>query len=115
MIIDEICNDKNIETSDIEVETFDNIEELVFPQEHDSNQPIVVFLDDLNEKEVSSPKVESMFKRSRYNNISIFRIDQDYYDLPKKYDCCNGSIYHIVKPNNFRDVQNLYQDKASMD
>ena len=26
----------------------------------------------------------------------------------------NGNIYHISKPNNFRDVQNLYQDKASM-
>ena len=27
----------------------------------------------------------------------------------------NGNIYHFFKPNNFRDVQNLYQDKASMD
>ena len=27
----------------------------------------------------------------------------------------NGNIYHIFKPNNFRDVQNLYQNKTSMD
>ena len=27
----------------------------------------------------------------------------------------NGNIYHIFKPNNFRDVQNLYQDKNDMD
>ena len=26
----------------------------------------------------------------------------------------NGNIYHIFKSNNFRDVQNLYRDKASM-
>ena len=24
-------------------------------------------------------------------------------------------IYHIFKPNNFRDVQNPYQDKTSME
>ena len=40
---------------------------------------------------------------------------QDYYDLSKKTIRCNGNIYHIFKPNNSRDVQNLYQDKASMD
>ena len=27
----------------------------------------------------------------------------------------NGIIYHILKPNNFRDVQTLYHDKASLD
>ena len=25
------------------------------------------------------------------------------------------NIYHILKPNNFRDVLNIYQDKSSMD
>ena len=42
-------------------------------------------------------------------------ISQDYYDLPKKTIRADGNIYHLFKPNNFRDVQNLYQDKASMD
>ena len=42
-------------------------------------------------------------------------ISQDYYELRKKTIRCNGNIDHIFKPNNFRDVQNLYQDKASMD
>ena len=27
----------------------------------------------------------------------------------------NKKTYHIFKPNRFRDVQNLHQDKASMD
>ena len=56
-----------------------------------------------------------MFKRSRQGTISIFIISQDYYDLPKKFARCNGKIYHIFKPNNYRDVENPYQDKASMD
>ena len=56
-----------------------------------------------------------MFKRSRHNNLSIFIISQDYYELNKKTKRCNGNNYHIFKPNNFRDVQNLYQDKVSMD
>ena len=40
---------------------------------------------------------------------------QCYYELPKRTIRANGNIYHIFKPNKFRDVQNLYQDKASMD
>ena len=55
-----------------------------------------------------------MFKRSRHNNISIFIISQDYHDLPKRTIRANGNIYQIFEPNNFRVVQNLYQDKALM-
>ena len=64
---------------------------------------------------MDDPRVPAMFKRSRHNNFSIFIISQDYYELSKKTIRCNGNIYHIFKPNNFRDVVNLYQDKASMD
>ena len=56
-----------------------------------------------------------MFKRGRHNYLSIFKISRDYYELPKRTIRANGNIYHIFKPNNCRDVQNLYQDKASMD
>ena len=47
--------------------------------------------------------------------MSIFIISQDQYELPKRSIRANGNIYHIFKPNNFRDVQNFYQDRASMD
>ena len=57
---------------------------------------------------------QAMFERSRHNILSIFIISQDYYELPKRTKKANGNIYHIFKPNKFRDVQNLYQDKASM-
>ena len=74
-----------------------------------------MILDDLNEREMNDPRVKAMFKRSRHNSLSIFIISQDYYELPKGTIRANGNIYHIFIPNNFRDVQNLYQDQASMD
>ena len=55
-----------------------------------------------------------MFRRYRHNNLSIFIISQDYYEIRKKTIRANGIIDHIFKPNNFLDVCNIYQDKASM-
>ena len=113
IVIEEIVNNKDFEKSNTEIETFDNIEELRFPQEYENNS--IIILHDLNEKEINNDKIQAMFKRGRHNNLSIFIISQDYYELPKRTIRANGNIYHIFKPNNFRDVQNLYQDKASMD
>ena len=84
-----------------------------FAQEYDDGG--IIILDDLNEKEMNDPRVQAMFKRSRHNKLSILKISQKYYELPKRTIRANGIIYHLFKPNNFRDVQNLYQDKASMD
>ena len=56
-----------------------------------------------------------MFKISRHNNLSIFIISQDYYEHPRRTIRANGTNYHIFKPNSFRDVMNIYQDKSSMD
>ena len=56
-----------------------------------------------------------MFKRGRHNKISIFILSQDYYELPKKRIRANGNIYQTFKSNNYRDVQNLCQNKTSMD
>ena len=64
---------------------------------------------------MNDPRVQAMLKRSRHNNLSIFIISQDDNELPKRTIRAYENIYHIFKPNNFRDVQNLYQDKASMD
>ena len=84
-----------------------------FPHEYEDGGNII--LDDLNGKEMIDPRVQAMFKRSRHKNLSIFLTGQDYSELPKRTIRANGNFYHIFKPNNFRDVQNLYQDKASMD
>ena len=58
------------------METYESIEELNFPQEYDSNQSIVIILDDLNKKK-NDPRLQAMFKRSRHNDVSIFIISQD--------------------------------------
>ena len=55
-----------------------------------------------------------MLKGSRHHNIFIFIISQDYYELPKRTNRAKGIFYHIFKPNSFRDVQKLNQDKVSM-
>ena len=113
IVIDEVVITKNLEKSDTEIETYESMEELKFPQEYEINSNFI--LDDLNQKEVDDPRVQAMFKGSRQNKLSIFLINQDYYELSEWTIQCNGNVYHIVKPNIFRDVQNLYQDKASMD
>ena len=84
-----------------------------YPQEYENNS--IIILDDLNEKEINNDKIQAMFKRSRHNNLSIFTISQDYYELPKKTIGDNGNIFHLFKTNNYLDVRNIYQDKASMD
>ena len=113
IVIEEIVKNKEFQKSNAEIETYESIEELKFPQEYIDGG--VIILDDLNEKEMNDSRVQAMFKRSRHNNFSIFIISQDYYDLPKRTIRANGNIYHIFKPNNFLDVRNMYQDKASMD
>ena len=52
-----------------------------FPQEYEEGG--VITLEDLYEKEMNDPRVQAMFKRSRHNNLSIFIISQDYYELPE--------------------------------
>ena len=113
IVIEEIVKNKDFEKSDTELETYESIEELKFPQEYEDGG--IIILDDLNEKEMNDARVQAKFKRSRQNNLSFFIISQDYYEQPKRTIRANGNVYHIFKPNNFRDVQNLYQDKASMD
>ena len=63
---------------------------------------------------MNNPRVQAMLKRSKHNNLSIFITSQDYYELPKRFIRANGIIYHILKSNNFRFVQSIYQEKTSM-
>ena len=83
-------------------------------EESNSDFPVVNILHDLNEKERNIPRVQSRFKRSRHNIIFIFINSQNYYELPKISTRTNVFIYHIFKPNKFRDVF-LYQDKTFLD
>ena len=112
LVIDEINKDYDFEKTDTEMETYDSIEEPKYPPQQDSG---IIVLDNLKEKEMNDPRVQATFKRSRHKNSSIFIINQDYYELPKRTIRANGTLYHIFEANNFRDVKNLYQDKQYMD
>ena len=79
---EEIVNNKDFEKSDTEIETYESIEYLKFPQEHDDGG--IIILDDLNEREMNAPRVQAMFERSRHNNIFLFLSSQYYYELPKR-------------------------------
>ena len=74
----ELIIKKDFEKSNTEIETYESIEDLNFPQEYEKNSNII--LDDLNQKEMDDLRVQAMFKRSRHNNLSIFIISQDYYE-----------------------------------
>ena len=64
---------------------------------------------------MEDPRVQAMFNRSRHIRLSFFILSQHYYQIVKKTIRCNGNIIHIFKPIISRDVQNLYQDKMSLD
>ena len=75
-MIEEIVNDKDFQKSDTEIETYESIEDLKFPQEHQNNS--IIILDDLNQKEMDDPRVQAMFKRSKNEILSISIISPDY-------------------------------------
>ena len=52
-MIDEIVNNKDFQKSDTEMETYENIEELKFPQDYENNSIIILY--NLNQKEMDNP------------------------------------------------------------
>ena len=108
-----MVHDKDFEKSDTGKDAHESKEELKYTQDCDIEG--IIILNNLNEKEMNDPRVQAIFKHSRHNNSYIFLISLDYHELLKRKNRTKGNIYHIFKPNNFRVVQNLYQDKASVD
>ena len=82
-MIEERANDKDFEKSDTEIETYESIEELRLPQGFDDGG--IITLDYLSGKEMNDPRIKAKSKRSRQNNLSIFIISQDYYELPSHF------------------------------
>ena len=82
VVNEDIVNNEDFEKSDTEIEIYETIEEIKFPQDYENNS--IITLDDLNQKEIDDLRVQAMFKRSRHNNLSIFILSQDYYEIDKK-------------------------------
>ena len=102
IVIEEIVNNKDFEKSGTEIETQESIEDLKFPQEYENISIIV--LDDLNQREMEDPRVQAMFKRSRHNNLSIFIISQDYYELSKKKQYAVKAISFIYSNQTISEM-----------
>ena len=69
IVVEEIVNDKNFEKSDNEVETYESMEELEYPQDYEDAG--IITLADLNDKEMNGPRVQALFKLSRHNKLSF--------------------------------------------
>ena len=76
VVIEDIVKNKDFEKTGTEIETYESIEELKYPQEYENNKIIV--LDDLNEKEINKDKIQAKFKRGRHNKSAIFITSQIY-------------------------------------
>ena len=113
--IEEIINDEDFESSHIECESYDNIDELKDPQEYESDIPTVIILDDLNKQQLQGPCVQMLFKRGRHNNLSIFVISHGSYELLKDTIRENSSIIHHFITNNFANVDCIRRQLASTD
>ena len=114
VVTEMIVNRKCFQKSHNGKESFESTDEIKDQQEYDSDQPIVVPLDDLKEKEINSPKRQAMFERYWRISLSIFMISQNYHELPKRTVWANGNLFHKFKPYVYRDGRNLYQDKTSI-
>ena len=75
VVIDELVNKKVFEKSDTEIETYESIEELKYPQEYEDGG--INILDVLNDEEMNDPLVQAMSKRSKHNNLSISIFSQE--------------------------------------
>ena len=62
---------------------------------------------------MSDPRVQKHCLNNLDIIFDLFLFNQYWYNLPETTLRANGIIYHIFKPNNFRDVQNLNRNKDS--
>ena len=73
-VIDAIVNDKDFVSSEIEIEFYDNIDELKDTTEYDSDKHNIIIVDDLNKEQLNYKRVQMLFKRARHSNLSVFVI-----------------------------------------
>ena len=66
IVIDDIVNIKDFQKSNTEIETYESMEELKYPQTYDVGGDI--FWDERHEKKMNDPRVEALFRRSRHND-----------------------------------------------
>ena len=114
-IIEEIVQDEDFVSSEIEFEFYDNLEEMKNAQEYDFDKHNVIILDDLSKDQLNDKKVQMLFKRGRHNNISVFVISHGFYELPKDTIRENSNIIHLFATNNYCNVECIHRQLCSTD
>ena len=113
-IIAEMFYRENFEKSETENEAEQSIAQLNYTQQYYSDDPIVKILDNLKSSEANDPEVQALFKRPRQRITFTFLTSKNYSELPKTTIRTNDKMYQSFKPNNFRDVPSLYQNKLGI-
>ena len=114
-IIEEIVQDEDFISSEIEIEFYDNIDEMKDANEYDSDKNNVIILDDLSKDQINDKKVQMLFKRGRHNNISAFVISHGIYELPKDTIRENSNIIQLFATNTYCNVECIHRQLCSTD
>ena len=114
-VIEVIVNDEDFVSSEIEIEFYDNIDEMKDANEYDSEKHNVIILDDLSKDQLNDKKVQMLFKRGRHNNISVFVISHGFYQWPKDTITENSNIIHLFITNNYCNVESIHRQLCSTD
>ena len=72
-------------------------------------------LDYIKENEMNDSWFQAMFKQYRKNIYVISKCVLTFTNQKKANTKTNANLDHIFKVSNFRVVQNLFQDTASLD
>ena len=110
-----IVNDEDFASSEIEIEAYNNIEELRDANEYDSGKNNVIILDDLSKNQLNDKKVQMLFKRGRHNFVSVFIVSQGFYELPKETIRENSNLIHHFITNNYCNVEHIHRQLCSTD
>ena len=111
--IEVIINDEDFESSEIEIEVYDNINELKDATDYDSEKHNIILLDDLNKDQLNDKRVQMLFKRGRHNNLSVFVTSHGYYELPKDTIRKLSSIIHHFIANNYSNIEQIHRQLCS--
>ena len=111
-VVEVIVNDERVISSEIEIEPYDNIDELKDATEFHSDKNNIIILDDLSKDHLNDKRVPMLFKRGRHNNLSVFVSSHGFYELPKDTLRENSSIIHHFVTNNYCNVEHIHRQLA---
>ena len=107
----ELCSVKNPENSSINVQFYNNVDQVMPPEQLPKNKKNLIIFDDcINEKNQNI--MENYFTRGRHSNTNVIYLSQNWFDLDKR-SIRGNSNYIILFKLNKRDKSLLHSDLLS--